>query len=188
MKNALWTAMLGFCLVACIGLATQGSDEETPIMPTELIELAKAHGYAQVSNFYRIRPGYTEAPFVYGYDESKRHYQSVAFCCQRQQDSADAAISHLILVAVEDNYLTGFEIVAEIEWHFPLGLSIVRDSTIPLSRFVYLDSRGYVDEKSEPGPEGVYMEGNAICGEYEDYRVIFYKHQGRWLAYESYDE
>jgi len=140
------------------------------VLPDELLNLADESGYSQVAGYYENRPGMVEPPYVYGYLPGYKQ-DSAAFWCVRDDGA------YILKFMYKEKPDKGCDCPDEIVWHNPpKGLSIYKDESVTLDRFVYIDN------PKEHGPEGVHLKHNAISSEYDGVAQIFYCHEGRWMV------
>jgi hypothetical protein len=152
-----------------------GEQNSIPIMPQELVELAQQYGYDQVDDFYMNRPGGVNPCYVYDFLPLNKPYEefmSAVFWCKKS--GPDEPIYCLFFARREHpgGYLQKYDIIENT--NFPRGLSLHKDNTLTLDKYVYLNS-------NEKGPKGVHLEGNIIRSEYDGVVTDFYNYEGEWL-------
>jgi len=152
-------------------LAFSNGQQVLPLLPEELLILAKSKGLDQVNDFYVNRPGMLNPPYAYGYLQGPKE-NSAVFWCRKKENNKKKYF--LLIMARKNNEDV---CLGEIEWNgYPGGLSIYRNRNTSLDDFFYLGDR------NKKLPKNLRMENNAILSEYDGVEVLFYCYKGEWVA------
>lgn len=167
--------MITFCLVyfSQIPLAFCNGEKSLPLLPEELLILAKSEGLDQVNDFYVNRPGMLNPPYIYGYLQGPKE-NSAVFWAQKKENNK----KKYFLLIMEKRRNNNKNVCSEkIEWNsYPRGLSIYKNRNTTLDDFFYLRDR------NKRLPKNIRMENNAILSEYDGVEVLFYCYNGEWVV------
>ena len=175
MKKFLVTFFLVLSLFSLSYVIQAGEISNVPIIPQELVDIAEQYGYSQVDEFYKDIPGGIEPCYAYDFlplSKSYEEFMSTVFWCKKSGSDGPIYCLFFAKRSSESGYLEKYNIIENAS--YPRGLSLHKDSTATLDKFVYFNS-------NERGPEGVHLDGYIIRNEYDGLATDFYNYKGKWL-------
>jgi hypothetical protein len=156
--------------VFLLAVIARNSSADTLVMPRELVDLARANGCSQISDFFE-RPGIVNPPYIYGWLPGDPE-RSAAFWCKKTEQSKNPF--KLVFKVVDPKQLQGCS--ATIEWPYPRGLSVETRHNLALREF------RYVTAPKRAAPSTVVASARVIVNQYDGPEDIFYCYGGEWLV------
>ncbi len=141
-------------------------------LPKDLEEIARSVGCSPMDDSYFDRKGIILPPYLYGYPVYPREKETRAvFWCHHEERDKHL----LVFVRGGKPYHESCPSIIEIDSGYPLGLSISRESKVPLSQFVY------INEPLKQGPADKFTESPILRDGADDLERNFYCYKGKWL-------
>ena len=181
MRKSIWTVSLVLVISLSIAISSTKRNAKTYIMPADLVNLAEAHGFIQIDNFYTSHLPWTKPPFLWGYENNQSDEMSAIFWCQIPDDTLLGRSIYYLILARREKYGSNMILVDSIQWFESGGLTWFRDSTLGLDKFVY------VNDSEMHGPKNAQMVNKAIKSSGEGFETVFYEYNGQWLVMDTFD-
>lgn len=160
---------------------TASGQKSNPIMPTDLIQIAKKSGCEPIKDFFVNEKGPVKSPYAYHpktFNENLKSDFKASFWCQIGRDTFS-----LVFVGLEGQMAKCANKINVSEF-FPGGLTVVPPEGIKflvpkeqlfLRNYLFLDKKTYGPDK--------YWTHDGIYTHRPGFGAFFYCHEGRWMRY-----